>query len=478
MARPYIITIASEKGGVGKTTLATNLAIYLKGLAEDLPLTLLSFDNHFTIDRMFKMTRPAANSDVSQLFAERLPEDLANLGQYGVNYISSHRNLHDAFELKVSSLQLATTMSRSKLGGILIIDTSPTLDVFTRNALYAADRVIVPIKDAPSLENCQHLADFLSANKLQKTTLKILPCLIDTRIRFDGPFKNSYQLLKAYAINRGYRCYEGYIAKSPKVESLATNPSGKIYPVMTHGRGTEVHIQFSHLARQVYLEYLEQGPKRLSEISNSQFEEQERHHRALSGRMQKLAPFCPWCKKPLPKGGIWPHAWYFENLAGTVTGFFEDDCFVELLIRECYPELKREEQLPLVKELLLGANPQPYLLIALNREDPAKKRLRLHRLSESGQILSERTVTPREPGLLRRLGHTSLMDLFEEGERNEEKPPVDLILAHRCGQQANEILAHEGYQRWQKLFAQACENLRNRPRRNAPKPEAQKEADL
>ncbi len=46
MSTPYIVTISSEKGGVGKTTLATNLAIYLKALHEDLPVTLLSFDNH------------------------------------------------------------------------------------------------------------------------------------------------------------------------------------------------------------------------------------------------------------------------------------------------------------------------------------------------------------------------------------------------------------------------------------------------
>ncbi|NIP49193.1 MAG: ParA family protein, partial [Gammaproteobacteria bacterium] len=45
MNRPFVITVASEKGGVGKTTIATNLAVYLKALREDLPVTIASFDN-------------------------------------------------------------------------------------------------------------------------------------------------------------------------------------------------------------------------------------------------------------------------------------------------------------------------------------------------------------------------------------------------------------------------------------------------
>ena len=76
----------------------------------------------------------------------------------------------------------------------------------TQNALYAADRVIVPVKDAPSLENCRNLYDFFEAHGLSKRPLRLLPCLIDSRIRYDGPFRDPYRLLKGYAINRGYRC--------------------------------------------------------------------------------------------------------------------------------------------------------------------------------------------------------------------------------------------------------------------------------
>ena len=76
MPSPYIVTISSEKGGVGKTTLATNLAIYLKALHEDLPVTLLSFDNHFSVDRMFRIGKNPGSSDVSGLFTGSRPEEL------------------------------------------------------------------------------------------------------------------------------------------------------------------------------------------------------------------------------------------------------------------------------------------------------------------------------------------------------------------------------------------------------------------
>ncbi|SDL95990.1 Cellulose biosynthesis protein BcsQ [Geoalkalibacter ferrihydriticus] len=280
MTGPYVITISSEKGGVGKTTLATNLAIYLKALAEELPVTLLSFDNHFSVDRMFRIGRAAATGTVRELLAGTRPEDLVELGQYGVQFIPSWRDVEELRRATRTVADLGLVMATSTLAGVVIIDTRPDLDILTRNALFAADRVIVPVKDAPSLENCRHLHEFFDRCGLPRRTLRLLPCLIDSRIRFEGPFKNTNELLRAYAINRGYRCLDGFISKSPKVESLNTNPEGRIYPVLTYGRNTEVHGQFSEIARQVYADMLKTRSLRAQDIALSLKNHEERDQTA------------------------------------------------------------------------------------------------------------------------------------------------------------------------------------------------------
>jgi len=83
------------------------------------------------------------------------------------------------------------------------------------------------------------------------------------------------------------------------VESLNTNPEGKIYPVLTHGRQTDVHVQLAHVARQVYLDTLEQGSRRLDEIRLGQSREKEHRQSAFIERRAALAPGCLVCGRPL-----------------------------------------------------------------------------------------------------------------------------------------------------------------------------------
>ncbi len=453
MARPYVITIASEKGGVGKTTLATNLAIYLKGLAEDLPVTLFSFDNHFTVDQMFALSKKPVSNHVGQLFTESDPAELVSAGQYGVQFIPSCRQLFERQNHLQGVNHLAETLSRSTLQGLVIIDTSPILDIYTRNALYAADRVIVPIKDAPSLENCRNLADFLTEQSLSKATLRLLPCLIDTRIHFDGPFKNSYQLLKAYAINRGYKCFEGYIAKSPKVESLATNPQGKILPILTHGRSTDVHLQFMHLARQVYLDYLQHGPTRMTIVADQLYNLETLLERERRQRTAKLHPGCLCCDNSLPEDGIWPGAYFLEDSDGRLSGFIEENCFLDMVLQDCYGEQKGRGAADSLRELFAESAERSYLLLQHRVISDDQSQIDFYRLDQHGEKISGRTLLIKQRGLFNRQRGSRLLQLFQKSAASEHPPERQLLLAHRTGNQPLAMIEQQAYLQWQTVFS-------------------------
>lgn len=265
--RPYVITLSSEKGGVGKTTVATNLAIYLKALAEDLPVTICSFDNHFTVDRLFRLGKNPPRGDMYDLLRGGVAHELTELGQFGVQFIPSSRRLPELREHFSDFTTFGQQLAASELQGIVLVDTRPDLDVLTCNALAASDRVLVPVKDLPSLENCRYLYEFFDRHRLPRRPIRLLPCLIDARIRFDGPFANMLQLLRAYAINRGYRSIDCCITRSPKVDSLHTNPDGKVYPILTHGVTSDVHNQFTQLARLVLQDYQSESGRRLDALA-------------------------------------------------------------------------------------------------------------------------------------------------------------------------------------------------------------------
>ena len=245
MNRLFVVAVASEKGGVGKTTIATNLAVYLKALREDLPVTIASFDNHFSVDQMFALG-PPAEKNIALLFEDEQPSDLVRLGQYGVQYVASSRRLQPPPQ---PPQWLRQRLGSTGLTGLLILDTRPILDWFSEAALLAADLVIVPVKDRAALVNTAALRQVLAAaGRCER--LWLLPSLVDTRARLNAEVR-VHEFLAYAARERDYQVMDLFISKSPKVESLASGFSSTVRPVLTHARKTAVHPQFKRLAQDV-----------------------------------------------------------------------------------------------------------------------------------------------------------------------------------------------------------------------------------
>jgi chromosome partitioning protein len=261
--------------------------------------------------------------------------EVVHVGQYGVGYIPSSLELGDIHERFKGPMTLTRMLAESGLSGIVIIDTRPDMNILTQNALYAADRVLIPVKDMPSLENCRNIFSLFEQRGIDKKSLALLPCLVDERIKFEGVFKDLKTLLRAFAANRGYRCLDTFISKSPKVESLNTNPDGKIYPILTHARGTDVHGQFAEISRDILRSFDATPESRACLYYTWLIEKEDKRKESYLTRLEGLADRCLICGTLLaeqPDG----RGYYYETSDRTTRGFLHASCFTDMLCTALY----------------------------------------------------------------------------------------------------------------------------------------------
>lgn len=163
MAR--VIAITNQKGGVGKTTTAINLAASLA--ASDLRVLLIDSDpqgNATTGLGVAKTHGQLTTYDVL-VHGAAITEVVKPTQCDGLEIVPADRNLVAAnIELvelpdREQRLQVAVSAARDSYAFILI-DCPPALDLLTLNALVAADSVLIPIQcEFFALEGVSQLLD-------------------------------------------------------------------------------------------------------------------------------------------------------------------------------------------------------------------------------------------------------------------------------------------------------------------------------
>jgi cellulose biosynthesis protein BcsQ len=257
-ARAATLAVSSNKGGVGKTTLATNLAIYLRALREELPIALVSLDDQRTVDRMFSLRGPRPGEpNLKHAWAERSLDRALQLGQYGVHFVPSPPDVALLKARAEDPETLRRILARTDWQGLFILDTKSDLEALTENAFHAADRILVPVADWASLEEAGKTFRALERARLPADRARLVLTLVDRRAR-DGGSEPLHERLAAEIARRRWPRYATALSRSPRVEMLN---SGDAQPrsILHCARGTAIHAELRALAEEVLADLLRSG---------------------------------------------------------------------------------------------------------------------------------------------------------------------------------------------------------------------------
>jgi chromosome partitioning protein len=246
-----IISIANQKGGVGKTTSAINLAASLAVLEKKVLLIDADPQANATSGIGFDV-RNIKTSIYECLINEVNPNDIILTSEIeGLDLIPSHIDLVGA-EIEMLNMPNREKMFKDVIHRInnaydyILIDCSPSLGLITVNALTAANSVIIPVQ-------CEYFA--LEGLGKLLNTIKIIQGRLNPDLEIEGFLLTMYdarlrlsnQVVEEVRKHFQQMVFETIIQRNIK---LSESPGfGK--PVVLYDADSKGSVNYLNLAREL-----------------------------------------------------------------------------------------------------------------------------------------------------------------------------------------------------------------------------------
>ena len=254
-----VITIANRKGGVGKTTTTLNLAYSLKELGKK--VLVIDLDPQANLTRCFDVENTENIKNIGHLLMTEMEEESYLVEDYTKSY--------DEIDIIPSSIYLSAveTQMRVETGSerilseivnqikecydYVLIDTSPSLNILTINALCASDSVLITADT--------QLFAIVGISELLKTIQKIKK-RVNASLKIKGILltmcdnRTNLSKLLTQQVEEMYQgkieVFQTKIPKTVKVgEAIYSGQSIKKYV-----KGSSVDIAYDNLAKEICYE--------------------------------------------------------------------------------------------------------------------------------------------------------------------------------------------------------------------------------